>query len=101
MFDKSNLTSNAMEKLDSFIAEIQKRVSNIINIFGHTDSLGTNPYNDRLSESRANTVKNYLIESGVSNNEISVNGMGENYPVADNETRSGRAKNRRVVIEAE
>ena len=63
MFDKSNLTSNAIEKLDSFITEIQKRVSNIINIFGHTDSLGTNPYNDRLSESRANAVKNYLIES--------------------------------------
>jgi outer membrane protein OmpA-like peptidoglycan-associated protein len=101
MFDKSNLTSIAIEKLDSFITEIQKRVSNIINVFGHTDSLGTNPYNDRLSESRANAVKNYLIESGVPNNEISVSGMGENYPVADNETSNGRAKNRRVVIEAE
>ena len=100
MFDRSDLTSQAAVKLDSFISAIRQRVSNIISIFGHTDSLGTDPYNDDLSERRANKVRDYLINSGIPGKEISVKGMGEGSPVADNNTRSGRAKNRRVVIEA-
>ena len=100
MFDRSDLTSQATGKLDSFISAIRQRVSNIISIFGHTDSLGTDPYNDALSERRANRVRDYLLESGIPGREISVEGMGEGSPIADNNTRSGRAKNRRVVIEA-
>ena len=100
MFDRSDLTSRATGKLDSFISAIRQRVSNIISIFGHTDSLGTDPYNDDLSERRANSVRDYLLNSGIPGREISVKGMGEGSPVADNNTRSGRAKNRRVVIEA-
>ena len=100
MFDRSDLTSQATGKLDSFISAIRQRVSNIISIFGHTDSLGTDPYNDALSERRANRVRDYLLESGIPGREISVKGMGEGSPIADNNTRSGRAKNRRVVIEA-
>lgn len=100
MFDRSDLTSQAAVKLDSFISAIRQRVSNIISIFGHTDSLGTDPYNDDLSERRANKVRDYLLNSGIPGKEISVKGMGEGSPVADNNTRSGRAKNRRVVIEA-
>ena len=100
MFDRSDLTTQATGKLDSFISAIRQRVSNIISIFGHTDSLGTDPYNDDLSERRANRVRDYLLDSGVPGGEISVKGMGEGSPVADNNTRSGRAKNRRVVIEA-
>ena len=100
MFDRSDLTSQATGKLDSFISAIRQRVSNIISIFGHTDSLGTDPYNDALSERRANRVRDYLLNSGIPGREISVKGMGEGSPIADNNTRSGRAKNRRVVIEA-
>jgi OOP family OmpA-OmpF porin len=100
MFDRSDLTPQATGKLDSFISAIRQRVSNIISIFGHTDSLGTDPYNDALSERRANRVRDYLLDSGIPGREISVKGMGEGSPVADNNTRSGRAKNRRVVIEA-
>ena len=100
MFDRSDLTSQATGKLDSFISAIRQRVSNIISIFGHTDSLGTDPYNDALSERRANRVRDYLLESGIPGREISVKGMGEGSPIADNNTRSGRAKNRRVVIES-
>ena len=100
MFDRSDLTSQATGKLDSFLSSIRQRVSNIISIFGHTDSLGTDPYNDALSERRANRVRDYLLNSGIPGREISVKGMGEGSPIADNNTRSGRAKNRRVVIEA-
>ena len=100
MFDRSDLTSQATGKLDSFISALRQRVSNIISIFGHTDSLGTDPYNDDLSERRANSVRDYLLNSGIPGREISVKGMGEGSPVSDNSTRSGRAKNRRVVIEA-
>ena len=100
MFDRSDLTSQATGKLDSFISAIRQRVSKIISIFGHTDSLGTDPYNDDLSERRANSVRDYLLNSGIPGREISVKGMGEGSPIADNNTRSGRAKNRRVVIEA-
>ena len=100
MFDRSDLTSQATGKLDSFISAIRQRVSNIISVFGHTDSLGTDPYNDALSKRRANEVRNYLLNSGIPGRDISVKGMGEGSPIADNNTRSGRAKNRRVVIEA-
>ena len=100
MFDRSDLTSQATGKLDSFISALRQRVSNIISIFGHTDSLGPDPYNDDLSERRANSVRDYLLNSGIPGREISVKGMGEGSPIADNNTRSGRAKNRRVVIEA-
>ena len=100
MFDRSDLTSQAVVKLDSFISAIRQRVSNIISIFGHTDSLGTDPYNDGLSERRANEVRDYLLNSGIPGRDISVDGMGERSPIASNDTRNGRAKNRRVVIEA-
>ena len=101
MFDRSDLTSQATGKLDSFISAIRQRVSNIIRIFGHTDSLGTDQYNDALSQRRANRVRDYLLNSGIPGREISVKGMGESTPIANNNTRSGRAKNRRVVIEAQ
>jgi len=99
-FDQSDLTSVAKRKLDEFISAVSQRVSNIISVFGHTDSLGTDEYNDNLSEKRADSVKSYLIGAGIPRNDITVKGMGESSPVADNETRDGRAKNRRVAVEA-
>lgn len=73
--------------------------STIIEVTGHTDSTGTNDYNQRLSESRAFSVKRYLAEQGVSYQRIHTYGMGETQPVADNSTVRGRAENRRVEIE--
>jgi OOP family OmpA-OmpF porin len=66
---------------------------------GHTDSIGTEAYNQKLSERRANTVKQYLISKGVPADRIYAEGKGELQPVASNKTREGRAQNRRVEIE--
>ena len=69
-----------------------------VHIVGHTDNIGPASYNQTLSEQRAGSVKDYLIKSGVDPAKITILGMGERSPVADNSTREGRARNRRVVI---
>ena len=69
-----------------------------VNVVGHTDSVGTDAYNQGLSERRAEAVKTYLVDRGVDANLISVSGMGESQPVADNATADGREQNRRVEI---
>jgi OOP family OmpA-OmpF porin len=66
---------------------------------GHTDSIGTDAYNQRLSIRRAEAVKSYLVSKGVEKNRVYTEGKGEKQPVADNKTAEGRAKNRRVEIE--
>ena len=66
---------------------------------GHTDSVGTDAYNEKLSVQRSETVKAYLVSKGVEKNRIYTEGKGESSPVADNKTKEGRAKNRRVEIE--
>jgi OOP family OmpA-OmpF porin len=69
-----------------------------VSVVGHTDSVGTDAYNQGLSERRADAVKTYLVERGVDGNIISASGMGESQPVADNATKEGRAENRRVEV---
>jgi Outer membrane protein and related peptidoglycan-associated (lipo)proteins len=66
---------------------------------GHTDSIGTEAYNQKLSERRANAVKAYLVSKGVPASKITTLGKGETQPVATNKTKEGRAKNRRVDVE--
>jgi OOP family OmpA-OmpF porin len=66
---------------------------------GHTDSVGTDAYNQKLSERRANSVKEYMVSKGVPAAKITTLGKGETQPVATNKTKEGRAKNRRVDIE--
>jgi OOP family OmpA-OmpF porin len=66
---------------------------------GHTDSIGTDKYNQRLSDRRANTVKEYMVSKGIPAAKITTLGKGESQPVATNKTKEGRAKNRRVDIE--
>ena len=65
---------------------------------GHTDSTGSEQYNLDLSRRRADSVSNYLVSRGVARARIETIGYGEQYPVADNTTESGRAQNRRVEI---
>ena len=65
---------------------------------GHTDSTGSEAYNQELSERRANTVKNPFVERGVANRRIAAEGLGEEYPVADNTSEDGRRRNRRVTV---
>jgi OmpA-OmpF porin, OOP family len=69
-----------------------------VHIVGHTDNMGPPAYNQALSERRAGSVKDYLVKSGVDPAKITILGMGERSPAADNATREGRARNRRVVI---
>ena len=66
---------------------------------GHTDSTGPDSHNQKLSVRRADSVKNFLVEKGVEKNRIYTEGKGSTQPVADNKTREGRAKNRRVEVE--
>ena len=66
---------------------------------GHTDSIGTEEYNQKLSVRRSEAVKAYLVSKGIEKNRVYTEGKGEKQPIADNKTAEGRAKNRRVEIE--
>jgi OOP family OmpA-OmpF porin len=71
----------------------------VIIAVGHTDSVGSDAYNQKLSVRRAEAIKAYLVSKGIEKNRIYTEGKGEKQPVADNKTAEGRAKNRRVEIE--
>lgn len=81
------------------VAQILKDNSSYkIDVDGHTDNVGTDEMNQKLSESRANSVKQYLIGNGIEESRITATGYGETKPIADNKTAAGRAKNRRVEM---
>ena len=86
--------------LDALVETIKKHpeIEKII-IKGHTDSVGSRKYNLRLSQRRANAVRNYLIKKGIPPQKLEAVGYGEDYPIADNSTSEGRAMNRRVEFE--
>ena len=71
----------------------------VVIAIGHTDSIGADAYNQKLSVRRAESVKAYLVTKGVAPNRVYTEGKGEKQPVASNKTKDGRAKNRRVEIE--
>lgn len=98
-FDKSVLKPEGKSKLDDLTGKLKDITLEVIIAVGHTDSIGTDQYNQRLSVRRAEAVKSYLVSKGVEANRIYTEGKGEKQPVADNKTRDGRAKNRRVEIE--
>lgn len=95
-FDSSNLTSSAKTNLDKLAQVLKNNPDTNINIYGYTDSKGSDAYNLSLSERRANAVKSYLVAKGISSSRIFAMGRGENDPVASNDTEAGRAENRRV-----
>ncbi|MFP4639140.1 MAG: OmpA family protein [Guyparkeria sp.] len=98
-FDKSNLKPEGKETLDELVSDMGDLNSIAeVEVIGHTDSIGTEEYNQGLSERRAATVKDYLTSKDIPADVINTEGRGELEPVATNETREGRAKNRRVEI---
>ena len=95
-FDSSELTSAAKTNLDKLAQVLKNNMDTNINIYGHTDSKGTDAYNLSLSERRAAAVRSYLISQGVASSRMLTMGVGEKEPVASNDTDAGRAENRRV-----
>lgn len=95
-FDSSALTSAAKANLDKLALVLKNNLDTNINIYGHTDSRGTDEYNLSLSDRRAAAVRSYLISQGVAPGRMITMGVGEKEPVASNDTDAGRADNRRV-----
>ena len=98
-FDKSVLKPEGRAKLDDLVGKIKGINLEVIIAVGHTDSVGADAYNQRLSVRRAESVKAYLVSKGIERNRIYTEGKGEKQPVADNRNAEGRAKNRRVEVE--
>ena len=98
-FDKSVLKPEGKAKLDDLIAKMKGISLEVIIVVGHTDSVGTDAYNLTLSTKRAEAVKAYLTSNGVEKNRIYTEGKGKSSPIADNKTKEGQAKNRRVEVE--
>jgi OOP family OmpA-OmpF porin len=98
-FDKSVLKPEAKSKLDDLVSKLAPINLEVIIAVGHTDAIGSDAYNDKLSVRRAESVKAYLVSKGIEPNRVYTEGKGKKQPVADNKTAEGRAKNRRVEIE--
>ena len=98
-FDQSVIKPEGRAKLDELTARQRGVAVEAVIATGHTDSVGSDGYNDRLSMRRAEAVKAYLVSAGADVNRVFVEGKGEKQPVADNATADGRAQNRRVQIE--
>jgi outer membrane protein OmpA-like peptidoglycan-associated protein len=96
---KSDLKPKAIESISQLGEILKKYPENVITVKGHTDDQGADDKNKTLSEKRAENVKNQLVKVGVPLATISIVGMGESIPVADNKTSDGRSKNRRVEVE--
>ncbi len=98
-FNKSVLKPEAKAKLDDLVGKLKGISLEVIIAVGHTDAVGGDAYNQKLSVRRAESVKAYLVTKGIEPNRIYTEGKGKKQPVADNKTAEGRAKNRRVEIE--
>ena len=96
--NQAEVRSGFYPTLDSVAKVFKKYSGNLINVVGYTDNVGNDAYNQTLSESRAQSVGNYLISRGVPANRVFTTGQGERNPIASNATVHGRALNRRVVI---
>jgi outer membrane protein OmpA-like peptidoglycan-associated protein len=97
--DGHELSKEAMEKLDDFAGRLKTENKNVyLEIQGHTDATGSDMYNYKLGEERAEAVRRYLNQKGVALNRMSTISYGKTEPVEDNKTKDGRAKNRRVVV---
>ncbi len=98
-FDKAVLKKEGKAKLDDLVGKVKGINLEVVIAVGHTDAVGKDAYNQKLSVKRAEAVKAYLVSKGIEKNRVYTEGKGEAQPVADNKTGAGRAKNRRVEIE--
>ena len=99
-FDSDVLKDEGKAALDAVGDKIQSKGASVVDVdvIGHTDSIGSEEYNQQLSLRRATSVKDYIVTKGVDASIIDVSGKGESQPVADNSTKEGRAQNRRVEV---
>jgi outer membrane protein OmpA-like peptidoglycan-associated protein len=97
-FNSSDIQPQFQGTLNQVAQTLAQYNSTYIDVIGHTDSVGSDAYNQNLSVQRANSVANYLAAQGVNRARIATQGMGESQPVASNDTEVGRAQNRRVNI---
>ncbi len=95
-FDKSALSADAKTNLNKLVTVLNEYHDTDIELQGHTDSKGTEAYNQTLSEQRANAVSGYLAGEGITSSRVTIKGFGETLPKYDNATETGRAQNRRV-----
>jgi OOP family OmpA-OmpF porin len=98
-FDKYVIKPEGKAKLDDLVDKTKGIALEVIIAVGHTDNIGTVEYNQKLSERRANAVKDYLVSKGIEKNRVYTEGKGLKNPIASNSTAEGRAKNRRTEIE--
>ena len=97
-FDKSDIKESFLPELNKWAEFFSANPQLKAEIYGHTDSIGSINYNQRLSEDRARAVVNYLVTRGITPERLTAKGFGENKPTATNDTEDGRQKNRRVEI---
>lgn len=97
-FAKYDLKPQFFPALNTIASTLKEYNQTIVEVSGHTDSVGSDAANQTLSERRANSVASYIIGQGVMRERFEIVGMGERYPIASNDTDSGRAMNRRVEI---
>jgi OOP family OmpA-OmpF porin len=98
-FAKSNLKPTEQAKLADLVEKTKGVSLEVIIAVGHTDSVGNDAINQKLSIARAEAVKGFLTSKGIERNRVYTEGKGFSQPVADNKTAAGRAKNRRVEVE--
>jgi OOP family OmpA-OmpF porin len=97
-FDRSTLKPDGKRMVDEAVTLMTDKSDLRVSVEGHTDSIGSDAYNQRLSERRAKTVRDYMVSRGIDASRITARGFGESKPVASNTTAEGRAENRRVEI---
>jgi len=97
-YDRAVLTPIAKQKIRAAADSLQAQQQIVVELVGHTDSRGTESYNQRLSELRARAVRDYMVSIGIAVNRLTSSGRGELEPIGDNKTAEGRAQNRRVEV---
>lgn len=97
-YDRADVQPQFQSTLDQVARTLQEYRSTAIDIYGHTDSTGTDAYNQGLSERRAQSVADYLVTRGIDRVRLGTRGFGKTQPIADNGTDAGRAANRRVEL---
>lgn len=98
-FDKAVVKPEGKAKLDDLVGKVKGVNLEVIIAVGHADAVGGDAYNQKLSVKRSEAVKAYLVSKGIEKNRVYTEGKGEKQPVADNKTKEGRSKNRRVEVE--